>query len=368
MRGVLQSPPFLYRLERAVADAQAAEEGLLSGYDIASRLSYLFWDTMPDGELLEAARDGELDTPAGIEAQARRLPADERAKEAVAVFHSQWLRFEKMNNLRKSPELFPDFDDKTARALRESTERYLDYIFWEAGTLDAFLTDKKAFVNDLLAPIYGVEPPGTSELTLVDVNPAQRSGVLTQAGLMAGFAHETADAPVLRGVFVLSRLLCDAPKPPPRGIPPLSEGTPEDGPMTTRQRLELTHVTGSCRTCHEAIDGIGFAFGNYDAIGAFRTLDNGLPVNATGELTDTLDIDGEIEGAIELGERLAESRQVQRCVAEQWYRYALGTTLAQVDKCSMWPVVDRFRERGNDFQELLIALVTSDAFRRRTAP
>jgi hypothetical protein len=363
VRGVLQAPAFLYRVE-VPAEGNSAQ--MLSGYEMASRLSYLFWDSMPDELLLTAAREGELDSAKGVEAQARRLLADERAKVAVATFHSQWLRFEKMDDLRKSPDLFPDFDDSTAQALRDSTARYLEYVFWERGTLDALLTDKKAFVNDQLAPIYGVEAPGTSELTLVDVNPDQRSGVLTQAGLMAGFAHETTDAPVLRGVFVLSRFLCDAPKPPPPGIPPLSEGSEEDGPMTTRDRLEKTHVKEECSGCHDTIDGIGFGFGNYDAVGAWRTTDNGLPVNAEGELIETLDIDGEFTGAVALGERLARSQQVQRCVAEQWFRYALGVAAKDVDKCSLAPVVEKFRAEGNDLRELLIALVSSDAFRRRT--
>ena len=200
----------------------------------------------------------------------------------------------------------------------------------------------------------------------MQVDPTQRSGVLTQAGLMAGFAHETADAPVLRGVFVLSRLLCDAPKPPPAGISPLKGGGPTDQPMTTRQRLELTHVNEACASCHDAIDGIGFAFGNYDAIGAWRTTDNGLPVDATGKLTGTRDVDGTFEGAVELGELLAESEQVQSCFARQWYRYALGAADKEIDACALRSTVERFRDSGNDLRELLIALVSSDAFRRRT--
>jgi hypothetical protein len=321
---------------------------------------------MPDEALLAAAASGSLDNAGGVEAEARRMLADSRARNSVATFHSQWLRFEKMDNLSKSDALFPDFDDRTAQSLRDSTARYLEHMFWEQGTLDALLTDTTAFVNDDLAPIYGVESPGTSELTLVDVNPEQRSGVLTQAGLMAGFAHETADAPVLRGVFVLSRLLCDAPKPPPQGIPPLTEGSVGDAPMTTRQRLELTHENAACASCHDSIDGIGFAFGNYDALGAWRETDNGLPVDAEGELTGTRDVDGTFVGAVALGSRLAESEQVQSCVAEQWYRYALGVAAQDVDACALRSTVETFRDSGNDLRELLIALVSSEAFRRRT--
>jgi hypothetical protein len=198
------------------------------------------------------------------------------------------------------------------------------------------------------------------------VNAQQRAGILTQAGLLASFAHETSDAPVLRGVFVLSRLLCSAPPPPPPNIPALVEAMPGDPAKTTRQRLEETHTGATCRGCHDAIDGIGFAFEHYDAVGAYRDQDSGLPVDSTGELTGTLDSDGPFNGAVELGQKLSQSAQVQACVAKQWTRYALGSTLTAVDTCAVKEATDRLAATGGDLQEALTALVASDSFRTRT--
>lgn len=365
LRAVLESPAFLYRVELGRADAAEGGTLPLSGYELASRLSYLLWDSMPDSALLDAASTGALDSVDGVTTQARRLLGDPRAHAAVATFQSQWLRFEKMDSLKKSATLFPSFSDTTAAALSDSAARYVDYLFWQRGTLSALFTDSKAYVNSELAPIYGVTAPTTSELTLLDVNPAQRAGILTQAGLLAGFAHETADAPVLRGVFVMSRLLCDEPPPPP-GIPAAPEAMAGDAPMTTRDRLELTHVKPACKGCHDSIDGIGYGFSHYDAIGAYRDLDSGLPVNATGVLQNTVDIDGPFDGAVELGKKLATSAQARVCVTKQWYRYALGLGENELDSCVLKSAVDGFKASGDKFSELLVAVVSSDAFRRRT--
>jgi Protein of unknown function (DUF1592)/Protein of unknown function (DUF1588)/Protein of unknown function (DUF1595)/Protein of unknown function (DUF1585)/Protein of unknown function (DUF1587) len=366
VRAVLESPGFLYRVELGKPAAVENNTVPLTGYEVASRLSYLLWDSMPDAALLDAAKSGALDDAAGVTTQARRLLADSKSRAAVATFQSQWLRFEKMDNLKKSPAAFPSFNDATAAALSESAARYADYLFWERGTLDAMLTDTKAYVNTALAPIYGVTQSTGAELTLLDVNPAQRAGILTQAGLLAGFAHETADAPVLRGVFVMSRLLCNEPPPPPPGVPAAPEPKVGDAPMTTRERLALTHVKPECKGCHESIDGIGDGFSHYDALGAYRELDNGLPVDASGVLKNTLDVDGPFDGAVELGAKLAKSAQVRVCVSKEWYRYALGVGENELDTCALKSTVEAFKASGNKLPELLIALSASDAFRRRT--
>jgi len=366
IRAVLQSPAFLYRVELGRPAADQPDTTPLTGPELASRLSYLLWDSMPDATLMDAAGRGSLDTTDGVVTEARRLLAHPRARAAVATFQSQWLRFEKMDNLKKSAAAFPAFAPSTAQALADSAARYVDYLFWERGTLAGFFTDTKAFVNRELAPIYGVSAPASSELSLVDVNPSQRAGLLTQAGLLAGFAHETADAPVLRGVLVLSRLLCDTPPPPPPGTPAAPEAKPGDAPMTTRQRLEVTHVKPECNGCHASIDGIGYAFSNYDAIGAWRDSDNGLPVNAAGVLTNTLDLDGTFDGTVALGAKLAQSVQVKACVTEQWYRYALGVGEEQLNTCALKSTIEHFNASGNKLPELLVALVSSEAFRRRS--
>ena len=286
---ILQSPPFLYRLEFGQATPSIPSTlpgGLipLTSYEMATRLSYLFTNSMPDAALMAAADSDALQVPATVEAQARRLLTDPRARAAVADFHAQWLQFVRMEGLTKAPASFPTFDAPLAQALRDSTVRFVDHAFWDLDSLSAFLTDTHAYVNDALAPVYGVAAPGSAALQLVEVDGAHRAGILTQAGLLAGLAGPVNDSPVKRGVLVLNSLLCQTPPPPPAGVNTNVPGFDPSAPSTTRSRLETQHAVGSCAGCHTRIDGIGFAFDHYDAVGQWRDQENGLPVDASAVL------------------------------------------------------------------------------------
>lgn len=359
---MLEAPRFLYRVELGTPDATQSVVRLTS-YEVASRLSYLLWNSMPDDALFAAAEAGALSTPEGVEKEARRLLNDPRAHAAVAAFFAQWLEFDKMDGLVKDPTLYPAFSAKTSRAMRQSAERFVDATFFDGGTLNTLLTDPTAWVNDDLAPIYGVAPPGTSDLVKVATPAGQRSGILTAPGLMAGFAHETADAPVLRGVFVLNALACSPPPPPPPNVPPAPPAS-TTSPHTTRDRFAQQHEQGACAGCHHAIDGFGFGFEHYDAIGKYRNDEFGFPVDATGWY-ETGDLKGKYDGAIELGAKLAASKTVQSCVASQWMRYALGVDRNGLDPQALAPVTDAFIGSGLDLRELVVALVKSEAFRTR---
>lgn len=362
IEAVLQSPNFLYRIEKP---AMGPGPVALDRYEMATRLAYFLTDSGPDATLMAAAEAGKLGTVAGVEAEARRLLGETRTRAAVASFSAQWLRFEGMDNLVKNPTLFPTFGPAMAASLKEATVKYVDRLFWDEGrTLEVLLTDDRAFVDGQLAPLYGVPAPAT--MSLVRVDGTRRSGILTQAGLMAAFAHERTSAPVLRGVFVLERFLCAAPPPPPPGIETM---LPELGPeaqLTTRQQLERSHSSPTCAACHEAIDGAGFGFEHYDALGQWRTEEFGLPVNARGEIVGG-DVAGPFDGAVELGRKLAGSQQVRACVAGHVLAYALGVTREQLDDCTIDPVVKAFAAAKGDMRELLVAVVKSDAFRMRAA-
>jgi hypothetical protein len=332
---------------------------------MASRLSYLLWNTMPDDALFASAAAGELDTAAGLDAQARRMLGTARAHAAVVNFHSQWLRFDKMNGLVKSAAMFPQFGPAVATAMRQSAEKYVDSVFFGDGTLKALLTDNHAWVNDALAPIYGVTAPAGSTMALVALDATQRAGILTNAGLLAGFAHETTDSPVLRGVFVLQRLMCAAPPPPPASVNTTLPAAGSGAPLTTRQRFATQHEQGTCAGCHRSIDGIGFGFEHYDALGQWRTTDVGLPVDSSGSFLGATDLTGTFDGVVELGSKLAASTSVRACVASQWMRYALGVDGTGVDGAALAPIVTAFEQSGLNMRELVVALVKSDAFRRR---
>jgi Protein of unknown function (DUF1592)/Protein of unknown function (DUF1588)/Protein of unknown function (DUF1595)/Protein of unknown function (DUF1585)/Protein of unknown function (DUF1587) len=363
IEGMLQAPSFLYRVE--IGGSSAAGPIALTAHEMASRLSYFLTNSMPDDALLQAADRGDLVDAASLEREARRLLKSPGAREAVASFHGQWLRFDKMDSLSKAPDLYPTFSPATATAMKDATARYVDHLFWDEGfTLPTLLTDGHAYVNDVLAPLYGATAPKGAELGWLAVDAAQRSGILTQAGLLAGFAHQRNDAPVLRGVFVMDRLLCAAPPAPPPNVNTALPELKADAKLTTRQQLEQSHVATACANCHESIDGIGFGFESYDAVGAFRTSELGLPVDPTGNLKGS-DVDGVFHGAVELGQKLAQSEQVRECVSTQWLRYALGVTREEIEGCMVSPIAKSFADSGYDLRELLVTTTKSDAFRYR---
>jgi hypothetical protein len=185
---------------------------------------------------------------------------------------------------------------------------------------------------------------------------------------MAALAKSSSDDPIHRGLFVLSYLLCASPAGPPKGVPALQEPMAGDAPQTTRQHIELTHSSPACAGCHKSIDGLGFGFENYDALGAYRTSENGIAVDATGEFFGTRDIDGPFDGAVDMAGKLASSKQTQQCVANQWFNFAFGRVASDADSCALKPVVEAFAASGGNMRELLVSISKSDAFRYLERP
>jgi hypothetical protein len=353
VEALLQSPSFLYRPE---------VNATLSGYEVATRLSYLFWQSMPDDVLFEAAKSGALTTREGIEKEARRLIADPRAKAAIADFHRQWLQLDKMTTMSRDKTLFPAFTDQTPAALFDATTKLVDHQFWN-GTFDSLLSEPKAFVNDLTAPLYGVAKPNSTTPVLLELNPAQRAGILTHAGFLASKAHEKFDAPILRGVFVLDKFLCAPPPPPPPNVADIPEAS-GDVPKTTRQRIEQSHAQGGCKNCHDTIHGVGFLFNNYDAVGAWRTKENGIDVDSSGYVKDLgSDIDGNYDSAVALSKQMAKSERVKQCFSRQWFRFAYGRTETSKDACAVQAMVKALDAAKGNMREMLVQMVLADTFR-----
>lgn len=364
VQAMLQAPQFLYRVELGVlSDGPVVP---LSQTDVASRLSYFIWESMPDEELLAAAEAGELGSPDDIEAQARRLLADDRARQGFVDFHDQWLALNRLDSASKDPGLFPEWDDALRDAMREETNLFIERVLFDGDArLSTLLTSSTSYINGPLATLYGVDGVTGSEHVLHSLDPTQRSGILTQVSVMSIWAKRNQTSPTHRGKFVRERLLCQLMPPPPPGlmvVPP--EPTPGE---TTRQRFARHASDPSCSSCHQLMDPIGFGFEAYDAIGRFRTEDEGQAVDASGEIFNTTDVNVTFDGAVELGQRLNGSVQVRECVATQWFRYAFSRAETESDDCSQGMIYEAFEGSGYDIRELVVAIARSDAFRYRRA-
>jgi hypothetical protein len=347
---LLQSPSFLYRVELAPAGAAAGA------------LSYFLLGTMPDGELFAAAKAGRLATGADLRAQARRLLADPRARDAATTFFGEWLSLATLETQGKDPRLFPEYTDVLRAAMREETTRFTGWALFDGDArLDTLLTSPRSWVNAAVGKLYGVAAgPGFS---LTDLPAGQRSGLLTHASLLALTAHSDSTSPTRRGKFVLDQIMCQPPPPPPADVdftlPPPVPG------QTARERFAVHTANPSCAACHLIIDPVGFGFEGYDAVGRYQTTDAGKRVDARGEIHGSEDLDGPFEGALELGRKLAASDQVRRCLVEQWFSFAQGRGPEAGDAASIAAALAVFTASGGSVRELMVALVGTDAFLSR---
>ncbi|HSN96796.1 MAG TPA: DUF1592 domain-containing protein [Candidatus Nanopelagicales bacterium] len=368
IQAMLQSPHFLYRVELGMPDPVEADIVQLSPYEIASRLSYLLWSSMPDDALLDAAEAGRLGTPEEIEAEARRMLEDPRARAAVLDFHRQWLEIKHVESITKDPATNPAYRDELRPLWLAETEAFVEHVVFEdpAGDLGTLLTAPYSFMNAELAAFYGssvASGPAGEAFERVELDPARRAGVLTHASMLASHAKPNQSSPIHRGKFVRERLLCELIPPPPNDIaivvPEVETGA------TTRERFAQHRSEPGCFHCHQLMDPTGYTFEHYDAIGQWRDEEQGLPVDATGEIVESRSANGSFDGAIELAHHLAESEQVRSCVVSQWFRYGYGRAEQKEDRCSMDQLQQAFAESGYNIKGLLVALTQTDSFRYR---
>ncbi len=365
LEGILQAPAFLYQIEEGTPVEGKPQLARLTGSELAARLATFLWASIPDAPLRAVAVDDRLLQPAVLDVQARRLLDDPRAHESVAHMQYQWLRFNLLEKIKKDKATFPTWSDATGPAMRDATVRFVDHVFWEEGTLASLFTDTHAFVNDALAPLYGLPSASGSGLAMVTTNGAQRGGILTQVGLLAAFGHEQMESPVLRGVFVLDRILCTPPPPPPPNVKNTPPAPAQGDTSTTRQRFQTLHELGDCAGCHKLIDGVGFGFEHYDAVGAWRDTEGGKSVDATGTILGTQEIDGPFDGIVELNTKLAKSDRVANCITKNWMQYGLGIDPQVATEELVAPVRSGLGPTPT-FRELLLLVVKSAAFRYRT--
>lgn len=367
LQALLQSPHFLYRVELGVPGEQGAAAVRLDDYEMASRLSYFLWGSMPDDELLDTAGAGGLSTPEDIETQARRMLDDPKARRMVEHFHEQWLGTIRLVSLDKDITEFPEWSPELSAKQVQEAAAFVDHVFFEGeGTLDELLTAPYTFVDAELAEFYGLPAPEGAGLQQVEgTGSMELSGILSLGGVLSAYSKANMTDPIKRGLFVREHLLCQIPPPPPDDVPLLPPVLDDDS--TTREQFEQHRADPACAACHTLFDPIGFGFENYDAVGRWRTTENGFPIDASGELNG-MDNGGEFDGVHAMGQKLAASDDVAECVTRQWFRFTYGRTeSAEADACNMDTLTATFAESGHDLRELLVALTQTDAFLFRTA-
>jgi hypothetical protein len=361
--GMLQSPYFLYRAEvsQAAAGQTAAR---LAPYELASRLSYLLWGSMPDDTLMAAAAADQLGSKELIAAQAQRMLDDPRARAMVAGFDEQWLQTYRLSSIQRDAATFPDFSPAIAAAMKTETDMFVDDVVWQSGgSLMDLFTASYTFRNKTLSTFYGgATGAAGAAFARVELDPTRTAGLLTQGGVMAAIAHAVDTDPTRRGKFVRVQLLCESIPPPPPEVNTMA--TSADPGQTTRQHAVAQRGSGSCGACHQLMDRIGFGFENYDAVGRWRDTDNGQPVDATGEIVGT-DVPGAFDGPATLGQKLAGSAEARRCAVTQWWRFAAGRTEETADACAIAGVDQAFAASGNRVRDLLLAITQTDGFAYR---
>jgi hypothetical protein len=359
VQAILEMPSFIYRVE--VNGAQPVTKP--SAFEIATRLSYLMWGSMPDAELFDAAASGKLDTAQGIRDQAQRMWASPHTQESVGSFFGQWLDLDRLAKVEKDTTIFPKFTKDMRGLLRKETELFTnDVVFGSAGGMQALLLGNYTFMNKDVATFYGKTGPTGASFEKVMLDPTKQSGVLTQAGLLAASAKVNQTSPVTRGLFVRERFLCNPPPPPPanvNAVPP-----PLDPTLTTRQRFAAHRSAAVCATCHQLMDPIGLGFEHFDGEGLWRDTENGKPIDASGEIFGTSDIDGTFDGAADLSKKLSKSADVEGCVVKQWFRYGYGRSEDDTDQCTLEALNKVFQ--SGSFEDLILALTQTDTFIYRT--
>jgi hypothetical protein len=363
LEAMLQSSRFLYRVELGTSTAVGPTAVQLSDYELASRLSYGLWNTTPDVTLNAAAAAGKLETPADVTAQLQRMLQDPRGATMVPQFLGSWIALPQLGGVAKAAAVYPQWTPALQAAMVTQAQSFFtDLLTNQGGTLKALLTSQTVFTNNATAALSGATASALpSDGSFQSSQNPAAAGLLTLPAFLATQAKADQSSPIYRCKFVCEQFFCQELPSPPANIPPAPVITPG---VSTRERLAEHEVNATCAACHSMMDPIGFGFENYDGVGAYRTMDNGKPVDASGMLTGT-DVDGAFTGVAQLGALIANSATAEACVGKQWFRYAMGRAEQVADTCSLQQMSKTFHASGADLRTLPAAIVQTPAFMYR---
>jgi cytochrome c551/c552 len=364
IQAMLASPKFIFRLEQEPV-LKNAKSFRLGDDDIASRLSFFLWDSVPDAELVKAANQGLLKTPWGIEKQVRRMLADPRAETLSTRFASQWLRLQDLEKIHPDYLFYPQYDDTLANAMKRETELFFKSIVTEDRSLLDLLTADYSFVNERLAKHYGIPNVTGSEFQRVTL-PEYRRGLLGQGSILTLTSVADRTSPVQRGKWVMEVLLGTPPPPPPPNVPLLDEtsGVANGHTLSTRERMEEHRKNPACNSCHRVIDPLGLALDNFDVTGAWRIKDNEVPIDSAGELYDGTKMNGPagLRDAL-----LKHSDMVLRSFTENLMTYAIGRRVEYYDMPTVRAIIRDAAKSNYKMSSFILGVVNSPAFKMETA-
>jgi Protein of unknown function (DUF1592)/Protein of unknown function (DUF1588)/Protein of unknown function (DUF1585)/Protein of unknown function (DUF1587)/Protein of unknown function (DUF1595) len=363
LRSILVSPDFLFRVERDPSFVKVGQRYRISDYELATRLSYFLWSSLPDDELLNLAKRNRLRDTVDVKREVHRMLSDARADALVDNFAFQWLGLHDIKDARPDPATFPEFDDGLRQAFEEETRLFMRSIVRENRSVMDVVIGDYTFLNDRLAKLYGisgVQGPAFRRVALIGNE--QRGGVLTQGSVLMVTSHAATTSPILRGKWVLTNLFASPPPTPPPGVPPLDmKPTPDGHKLSTREQIERHRTSPVCASCHVKMDPYGFALENYDVIGKWRTQDNGNPVDATGEIRgNKFNGPGGLKGLL-----VAHSDEFVAATVSRLMTYALGRQLEASDQSAIHQVASDAKAGNYHFADLVIGIVESEPFQMR---
>lgn len=357
---ILTNPNFLFRVEHDPPEDD--DDGIieLNSYEIASRLSYFLWSSMPDEELFNLAKREQLRKPEVLRQQVQRMLQDPKGSALVKNFAGQWLQLRDVPNLSPDPEKFPGLNDELKLAMQRETELLFEHVMRNNLSILDFLQSDVTFVNESLAAHYGFEGVSGSEFRQVSTGPNRR-GVLSHASILMLTSNPTRTSPVKRGKWILDNILAEPPPPPPPDVPELEEGGETLGSL--REQMEQHRANPSCSACHRKMDALGFGFENFDPVGGWRDRDGRFDIDASGELPGGKKFDG----AAELVKILVDEKKAEftQCLTKKLLTYALGRGLESYDRCAIHQIVSAVENDQYHFGTLVTAIVLSDPFRMR---